>query len=319
MAEQIVRDAIIYVAQYDLSGSVNALALNMKAEAPEKTAMGATAKTRLPGLNDHAAEINGWWSAEAITGNPDHYLFDQMGLAFPAMSLSPTGLAGAPVFLLRPELTEYSPGAKMGDVLPFKLHAEGAGILVRGLMMLPKAARTLTGAGSAYNLGEVSSIQNLYGILHVFSKTGTPTLDVVIAIANRIATVEIHTAGSGYSEDDILTVVQSGASGGTLTVDSVGGSGEVTGVSLLTPGSGYAVASGLSTTVAPPGGSGCKITILTITDTAVITFAQKTDAGYEWKTETGPYTDVWWKAKYTIGGDSPNITFAVTAGIAAEK
>jgi hypothetical protein len=58
--------------------------------------------------------------------------------------------------------------------------------------------------------------------------------------------------GSGYLVNDVVTVVQTGASGGTGTVTAIGTGGTITAVTVLTPGTGYVPASGLSVA----GGSG---------------------------------------------------------------
>ena len=67
--------------------------------------------------------------------------------------------------------------------------------------------------------------------------------------------------GAGYHADDVLTLVQTGASGCTFSVDSVDGSGHITAITLLTGGTGYVAASGLATTVAPSGGSNATVSI----------------------------------------------------------
>jgi hypothetical protein len=58
--------------------------------------------------------------------------------------------------------------------------------------------------------------------------------------------------GTGYVVNDVITVVQAGASGGTGTVTATGAGGTITAVTVLSPGTGYFPASGLSVT----GGSG---------------------------------------------------------------
>ncbi len=66
--------------------------------------------------------------------------------------------------------------------------------------------------------------------------------------------------GTGYEEGDVvLTVVQEGASGGTVTA-TVNSSGVVTGVVLLTAGTGYRVESPLET-VYDGDGEGCTIDV----------------------------------------------------------
>lgn len=80
--------------------------------------------------------------------------------------------------------------------------------------------------------------------------------------ANGIISVEINgttgASGSGYSIDDILTVIQGGNVTGTLKVTGETG-GVITSLSINAGGSGYTVADGLSTTSL--GGTGCIIDI----------------------------------------------------------
>ena len=74
----------------------------------------------------------------------------------------------------------------------------------------------------------------------------------------------VNAAGTGYSVDDVLTLGGEGDGLCTITVTSVGGEGEVTGISPTTSGSDYDLASGVATTVAPSGGTGCTIDIDTV-------------------------------------------------------
>jgi hypothetical protein len=80
------------------------------------------------------------------------------------------------------------------------------------------------------------------------------------AAVGAITGIAINAAGSGYTVNDILTVVQGGASGGTVKVTTVSG-GAITGLIINTPGSGYTVATGLSLT----GGTGTGATLNTTT------------------------------------------------------
>lgn len=315
-----ILDARIYLAELDLSGVTNAAAINLKTDVVDCTAFSDAYRDKLGGMTDVICDVSGFFSAsEDVLGNPDKKMFDQLALSNAVLTICPEGGAlGTVAYFFRPTLTEYSPiEGKVSDMAAFKLHGEGARPLVKGKVLAAKAARTTTSGSTKILLGPYTSTQYLYGALQVFSASAADTLDVLIAIADRINTVQVNAGnpGAGYSEDDVLTVVQSGGSLGTLKVETVGGSGEVTGVSVVTPGSGYTVANNLATTVAPAGGSGCKIDILTLTDTTILSFAQKTAAGFEWKTDAGPITDVNFKAKWTIGGTLPSFTFAVVAGI----
>lgn len=50
------------------------------------------------------------------------------------------------------------------------------------------------------------------------------------------------------------------------------------------------------------------------TPTSRLTFAQKVAAGAEIKAVAGPFTDDYYRVKYTIGGTTPSFTFAVVIG-----
>jgi hypothetical protein len=79
-----------------------------------------------------------------------------------------------------------------------------------------------------------------------------------------IATVVVHTAGTGYKVNDVLAVAS--GTGGTVTVASIsggGGTGPVTAVTVSAGGLGYTPTAGLITTGGF--GTGCKITVSTVT------------------------------------------------------
>ena len=100
-----------------------------------------------------------------------------------------------------------------------------------------------------------------------------------------ISACTVHTAGTGYAVDDVLTVVQAGGSLATLKVTAItggGATGPVDTVEILTAGSGYTAATGLATTVAPSGGTGCKISITVLTETAVEAAAACRAVNSEW-------------------------------------
>src|SRR5581483_11141474 len=92
-----------------------------------------------------------------------------------------------------------------------------------------------------------------YSIPSVAIPSGTTILSRSVG-TSAIGTAVAHggNSGSGYVVGDILTVVQSGASGGQLKVTSIGAGGAVTGVQALNNGTGYAAGTALATT----GGSG---------------------------------------------------------------
>ena len=86
-------------------------------------------------------------------------------------------------------------------------------------------------------------------------------LDDRDAIGDAIGTISLNAGGTGYTAEDIITVVQIGGSSGTVTVNTVE-AGVITEVTLLTSGSGYTVADDLAVTGGT--GTGAKINILTV-------------------------------------------------------
>jgi len=92
--------------------------------------------------------------------------------------------------------------------------------------------------------------------------------------------------GSGYSEDEVLTVVQAGGSLGTFTISTVDGDGVILTIAKTTDGSGYSVGGDLETTVNTGSGVGATISILTIGNTSSLSV---NGAGYI----TFPYNSDW--------------------------
>lgn len=87
------------------------------------------------------------------------------------------------------------------------------------------------------------------GVVHAYIQYGS------------ITGATVSNVGAGYHANDVLTVVQAGGATGTIKVNSVDGSGKITAISVLTGGTGYHPEADLTTSVAPAGGTGAKITI----------------------------------------------------------
>jgi len=176
MSEAVLLNAKFYAGQYDFSGYMNALAIDMSAETPEKTAMGDTNKTRLPGLKDTGFSLNGHFDAI----NPDKFLFDNMSLSDIPMTMAVTGADETACFLFQPNISAYSPGGKVGDVMAFSVKGQGNGALIKGTILFPKTTKTASDTGTIMELGAVGAAQKLYGLLHVFAGSAGDTLDVII-------------------------------------------------------------------------------------------------------------------------------------------
>jgi hypothetical protein len=86
--------------------------------------------------------------------------------------------------------------------------------------------------------------------------------------ATAINTATVDSGGSGYAVGNIITVVQGGAQGGELQVTSVS-SGAVTGLAIVpqNQGTGYSVATNLTTTTTVGTGTGCTVNITVVGET----------------------------------------------------
>jgi hypothetical protein len=116
-------------------------------------------------------------------------------------------------------------------------------------------------------------------------------------VFGAVKTVTLGDAGTGYSANDVLTLKQTGASGATVTVLTVDGSGAVLTISLTTGGKLYSVANGLAVT----GGDGdddCTINV-TATNPAATDFGKELGVfdianGHELRRYT---IQDWWKKR----------------------
>jgi hypothetical protein len=134
MAEIVLTDAHVEIGSLDVSDHVRSLTISYKAEAPEKTAMGDTAKTRLGGLLDWSLDVE--LNQDYADASIDSVLFDLVGTSV-ALIMRPTS---DPVGAANPEFTgdgiftDYDPIAgKVGDVAITKLKFVGNGVLERAV------------------------------------------------------------------------------------------------------------------------------------------------------------------------------------------
>ncbi len=143
------------------------------------------------------------------------------------------------------------------------------GVYLHGLAGFTSTALTAVQAAlvsylNSLSIGEAITYSVLYGVvLDTMPSLSQPLFSVKSLTLGLTATglftvVPGSSAGTGYVVGDVLTVVQSGASGGTVTVTSVSG-GAVTefAAQATSFGTGYGVASGLATT----GGTGSGATV----------------------------------------------------------
>lgn len=91
-----------------------------------------------------------------------------------------------------------------------------------------------------------------------------------LLVEDGVATLTLGAPGTGYHADDIVTLVQAGASACRVRVLTVNGSGAILTWELVTPGEGYSTPSTLFTTVTPSGGASATFNVLEVADRTVI-------------------------------------------------
>lgn len=183
MSIETITDAEVWVAQYRLTGNMNALALDYSAELRSAPAFGDTGARRVAGFFDAQAQLEGYYDSALDAG-----MFAGVGSQLP-VSAAPHPADGNRAFLFRGMPGEVRPQGAAGDLYRYSipiLGSEGKK-LVRGLIMMD-ATKTATANGTAYQLGTVAAAQSLYAALHVSAASGAaPTLDVTIESDNAEA------------------------------------------------------------------------------------------------------------------------------------
>lgn len=182
MSELVLQDQKCWFDGYDLTGLMNAIALNYGADAVEKTVFGDDTHVFLPGLKTVDVQCEGYVDASAVDG----VLYSNVATANKVLSFAASdSAAGAVAYTLLSMLGSYSQQATVGEIFTFSLSAsatqngDNSG-LIRGTLMIPGTALTETGASTARELGAVSATQRLYAALHVISASDSDTLDVTI-------------------------------------------------------------------------------------------------------------------------------------------
>lgn len=187
MANQILKDARLWIGAYNFSGDANALAFEHQAEMQDDTSLEDSARSRLAGLKSVALQCEGMWNSGAAGGGFIEELLEQVGLQdVPATVCPIAGAAeGDRAFTFLAAHADYQRGGTVGELFRFSAGAQGRGVpLVRG-ELLHNATRTVTGNGGARQLGALTAAQKLYASLHVLTVSGTnPSLTVVVQSAS---------------------------------------------------------------------------------------------------------------------------------------
>lgn len=183
MAEIVLTDAALLVAQFDVTGDVNSVQLDYAAEVQDGTTFGDGTRKMVGNgaLRTVDLSVEGLWNGG--DDEVDDVLFDRIGTAGLLHTVAASGLTESNVgYFFQAVEGSYSPGASVGEILRFSVESQASGSdgLIRG-NLLHTGTEAATGAAAAQNLGAATADQKVYAGLHVLSAAGTsPTLDVTI-------------------------------------------------------------------------------------------------------------------------------------------
>jgi len=167
MASQVLTNTKVWVDQYDVSGQLNAVAVEYGVDALDETTFGDDTRTNTAGLKTTTMSHEGYWAA-----GTDEAIFNSIGNGSTVVTIAGAGSAvGDDAYLAQTLSTTYSPGAAVGELLAFTVDMEAAGPLVRGALL---ANNTASGNGNAapVQLGAVAASEKIFGALHVTSIAG---------------------------------------------------------------------------------------------------------------------------------------------------
>ena len=180
----VLTDCRLYLAGADLTGYSNKAELAAKAADLDRTTFASAGwKERTGGVFDGSAMLEGFWQAGDLS-QPDDAFWANLGVATVPLTGVPTGGAvGDLAYLTRGLETDYTPGAKHGELLAWSAGLGVSWPIVRGQIMHPQGtARTASGNGTARQLGAVDANHALYVCLHVMSVAGTGGPSLAVAV-----------------------------------------------------------------------------------------------------------------------------------------
>ena len=176
MAKTVLSDALIVFDGEAIRDSVNAVSIDYGAEELDGTTLADDTRIMVGGLLTAAMGADGFFQAP----DPDSAFFGQMGAAGKVITIAPKTTEGSIGFSLNSVLGSYNPGASVGELLAYSIQAGARDRLVRGMLLANKAGITVTGTGTAFQVGAATASQTVFAALHVTKADGTPTLDLTI-------------------------------------------------------------------------------------------------------------------------------------------
>lgn len=201
MTAHVLTDATLFYGGYKLKGTMNAVAMQFKADILDNTVFGDTAHAKAGGLTSAQISAKGFFDPTI-----DNVLHGDVGAAGVISCAGTAGAEGDIAYLVRDAVSQYDTGGQVGQMLPYSLTAESDKSLVRGILIANKTGQTAGGTGTGFVVGAVAAGQALSVALHCFAITGGGALTVTVQsdVDNTFATpvtVGTFTALSAIGHD----------------------------------------------------------------------------------------------------------------------
>ena len=206
MGEQVIKNARVYIGDYEMSGQHNTLDFGLDAEMLDRTVFNSTFRKRLSGLLSASFSHSGFFG----TTDTDKEIYTRTGSTADVCTVCPnTGGEGARAFIHKAVWSEYSVGGTVGDLMSFSGAAAGDGAFVRGLVSVDQTFSNAATTGNStvpLDLGTGKTGDALVASFHVTSWTSGNT-----------ATINIYaSSSSGFgAETHMLEVAPSTAGSGS--------------------------------------------------------------------------------------------------------
>lgn len=174
MPAQVLTNVRLFVDGAELSGQMNATAIEYGVDALDATTYGADTRTHAGGLRTTTMSHQGYWNA-----TEDAHMFARVGPKAVVTVCPDTAADGKPAYLEEVIHSTYTLGGAVGELLPFSFDAEAAGSLVRGTVLKTPSQVTGNGNGTGQQLGTVAAGSRFCAALHI-TQIATGTLTVTI-------------------------------------------------------------------------------------------------------------------------------------------
>ncbi|WP_432247712.1 hypothetical protein ACRAR1_07125 [Streptomyces sanyensis] len=183
MGKQILLDCRLFAPGADLSGASNKIEISAEVEDKDATNYRSEGwKELLGGLGSAEISGEGQWEA-GDPGRVDDASWADLGGLGPYTVCPTDSTVGALAYVTRAMRANFAFGDAVGEIAPWSGTVKSSWPLIRGQIAHPPGtARTADGAGTALNLGALTTGQRLYAALHVLSVAGTDTPTITARI-----------------------------------------------------------------------------------------------------------------------------------------